>query len=312
MDPTQCEEEQALEAESLECILMDDLEVLSASVPRQYRVRVVPYVNGEGENYVAVKATFSIPPGYPDTKADVSVAAVKGLSTSQCQELERLMDQKATENEGMAMVYLLVDMIREWLIERNVAGATDGSMHAEMLKRMHMKEKDEKRAADTRAGEVASSASLSEEDALMRQKRLEGTPVTPESFLKWRTAFEAEMAACAEAKGGVGVAGKTGKAAGNGGAVKPSGKEMFLRHLAGTAEEDEEGAEEDEGGRLEVESELFEEEEDDSDFELESEDDEDESDYGDDSEESEESDAAATRKKGREKKGGDGLRGKKR
>lgn len=47
----------------------------------------------------------------------------------------------------MAMVYTLTDTIREWLLEHNIAGQ-DGSMHAEMLKRMHMKEKQKKKDED--------------------------------------------------------------------------------------------------------------------------------------------------------------------
>jgi len=324
MDAQQYDEEQAMEGESLECILMDDLEVLSATTPRQYKVRVLPFVNGEGENYVAVQATFSIPPTYPDVPAEVSVAAEKGLSSTQCDALEQMIGEKAIENVGMAMVYLLVEVIREWLVEHNIAGATDGSMHAEMLKRMHMKEKAQQRATDAeaRAADGAAGAQLSKEDELMRQRKLDGTPVTPETFMEWRAVFDAEMAAVAAKKAG-GVVG------GGGGRMvkativddrpeKPSGKQMFLMQLAGTAEEDEEAAQEDEeevgreGGKLEVDAGLFgegDDDEDDSDFELDSEDEEEdseeESEY-DSEEESEESDDGGKGKKG---KGGGGRKG---
>lgn len=97
---------------------------------------------------------------------------------------------------------------------------------------------------------------------------------------------------------------------------KPSGKQMFLMHLAGTADEDEDGAQEDEeatggeGGKLEVDAGLFDEgdDDDDSDFELDSEDEDensdDDSDYGCGGE-SEESDDGG---KGKSGKGGGGER----
>ncbi len=275
-----------MEAESLECILMDDLEVLSATIPRQYKVRVLPYVNGEGENHVGVQASFSIPPTYPDVPAEISVEAEKGLSSGQCEALERVVAEKAVENVGMPMVYLLVDAIREWLVEHNVAGDKHGSMHAEMLKRMHLKEKVKQREDEAQARATAGSAgALNEEDELMRQKRLEGTPVTPESFLEWRAVFEAEMEAVALKKtGGVKAAAVKGD-----GPEKPSGKEMFLRNLAGTAEEDEEAAQADEAEealakeRVEVNAALYDDDEDDSDFELDS---DEESDYSGESDES--------------------------
>ena len=99
---------------------------------------------------VGVKATFDIPPTYPDVPAAVTIEAEKGLSSSQTTELSAFAGSKALENVGMAMVYTLVDLVREWLAERNLAGQ-DGSMHAEMLKRVYMKEKEQQREKDAAA-----------------------------------------------------------------------------------------------------------------------------------------------------------------
>lgn len=99
---------------------------------------------------VGVKATFSIPPTYPDVPAAVAIEAEKGLSSAQTGELTAYAEGKALENVGMAMVYTLVDAVREWLAEHNIAGQ-DGSMHAEMLKRMHMKEKEKQRETEMAA-----------------------------------------------------------------------------------------------------------------------------------------------------------------
>lgn len=45
------EDEQAMEAEALEAILMDDVEIVSASSPREFHVQCVPHPNGDGENH---------------------------------------------------------------------------------------------------------------------------------------------------------------------------------------------------------------------------------------------------------------------
>lgn len=304
------EEEQTMEIESLECILMDDLEILSSTPPRQYRVKVLPYANGEGDNHVGVLATFSLPPTYPDVPAEVDIAPEKGLGSTQVATLQALIKSTALENVGMAMVYLLVDVIREWLVENNFAGQ-DGSMHAEMLKRMQIKEKEKQKATEKEEAKAKAAAggSLSEEDELQRQKRLEGTPVTPESFVEWRDKFEEEMAAKALAKAG------PQKEKIQTGPEKPTGKEMFLRHLAGTAEEDEEEAqvdEEEEARAMEVNAELFgvgdeDDDEDDSDFELDSdeeEDDDDDDDFEEEESSEESEDGGKGGGKGKGKKGG--------
>lgn len=167
---------------------------------------------------MGVKATFGIPPTYPDVAASVTIEAEKGLSSSQTSELTAFAESKALENVGMAMVYTLVDLLREWLAEHNLAGQ-DGSMHAEMLKRVYMKEKEQQREKDVaaavrveggcvvsclcghtsiggpdshliialqKARAAAIASGQDEEDELNRQKKLEGTAVTTEAFIAWR------------------------------------------------------------------------------------------------------------------------------
>ena len=86
-------------------------------------------------------------------------------------------------------------------------------MHAEMLKRMHVKEQQKKREDENAlvslgwyegippgsANDImilffgllhlqrtSNRNSAQNEEEMMRQKRLEGTAVTPESFMEWR------------------------------------------------------------------------------------------------------------------------------
>jgi len=58
-------------------------------------------------------------------------------------------------------------------------------------------------AAAAAAAGRSSGQALTEEEAeveRLRQKELDGTPVTPESFAEWRAKFEAETAPAKEAK----------------------------------------------------------------------------------------------------------------
>lgn len=40
-----------MEAETLEAILMDDVEITSRTSPREYQIKCIPHPNGEGENH---------------------------------------------------------------------------------------------------------------------------------------------------------------------------------------------------------------------------------------------------------------------
>lgn len=136
-------------------------------------------------------------------------------------------------------------------------------------------------AKPQKARAAAIASGQDEEDEMNRQKKLEGTAVTVEAFVAWRVrmysmhawlstamsgidrpvplrtranrcrstfihspqdAFEAELAAKQ------GSAAARAAAAAAAAAQKPTGKEMFMRNLAGTEEADEEAAKYDEEG----------------------------------------------------------------
>lgn len=104
---------------------------------------------------------------------------------------------------GAPCVYAVAERLREWLQAHNDPPGS-GSGYDEMLKRQRSK------AAGGGGGDGGSGggaysrqadpsmlhkrvASAGEEDEVLRSKRDDGTPVTPENFMAWLLKFEAEV-----------------------------------------------------------------------------------------------------------------------
>ena len=160
----------------------------------------------------------------PPTKQvpELAVVVLKGLNEAQAESLSAMARKTADENVGMAMLYTIADELKTWLIENN-APPQDDSMFATMQRRE--KERKAGGAAAARSGSSeegdgvgagggAKKAMTEEEEEAERnrQKILEGTAVTPESFAAWKAAFEAEM---------------SGSAAAEEVSLKPSGRSYF-------------------------------------------------------------------------------------
>ncbi|PWA82338.1 RWD domain-containing protein 1 [Artemisia annua] len=89
--------------------------------------------------------------------------STKGIQASDIKDLKEKLEQEASENLGMAMIYTLVTLVNEWFAERFAADiSNDNNQEA-------AEDKDE----------------ITEPH---------GEPVTVETFLAWRERFEAEMA----------------------------------------------------------------------------------------------------------------------
>ncbi|CAM9654179.1 unnamed protein product [Pylaiella littoralis] len=228
---TNHEEEQSMELEALEAIYADLFTVVSEK-PLEWKVHLEPTEGGEGEtNHVGIDFSCRIPERYPDEPPEVDVAGTKGLTPKQVEELLDLAKTQAEENVGMAMGYTIAEGLKEWLADNNVPSAVDGSMHGEMLRRMAEGDRDRRKVEEVKEAEAKARAEDEEDDETIRRRRqADGTPVTIASFAAWKAAFDSEM------RGGKAVAEDLV-------AKKPSGKEMFVRHLV--VEEVEEAQEED-------------------------------------------------------------------
>ncbi|KAK7844893.1 rwd domain-containing protein 1 [Quercus suber] len=135
-------QEQEMEIEALEAILMDDFKEIHSSESglntsnRCFQIKVIP---------------------------QFSFSSLRGIHTEDLRILKENLEQEASENLGMAMVYTLVSSAKEWLSERY--------------------------GEDTNA-EDAEAEEATKDDVIIPH----GEPVTVETFLAWRERFEAELA----------------------------------------------------------------------------------------------------------------------
>ena len=102
----------------------------------------------------------------------------------------------AEQNLGMPLIYTVAEGIREWLTENNVK-PSDGSAFDEMMRRKAGKDTSKYNTSSALSREadpsiIRKTVYTEEENEVVRRKR-DGTPVTPEAFLAWRTKFDAEM-----------------------------------------------------------------------------------------------------------------------
>ncbi|CAK9779451.1 RWD-domain-containing protein [Cutaneotrichosporon oleaginosum] len=154
------------EFEVLESIFPDELEKLG---PTQVRIRVEPEEEVTGHPLCAA-LVVSYPPTYPDVIPDLALEEtdVGELRDGEADAVVAQLNGVAEESLGMAMTFTLATAAREALSALIVA------------RQVREKEEDDAR---TRAYEEAEAA------------KTKGTPVTRESYEKWRTAFLAELAA---------------------------------------------------------------------------------------------------------------------
>ena len=123
------------------------------------------------------------------------------------------------ENIGMPLLYSLCEAVKEYLVENNKPKG-DGSVHEEIMKKMAaQREKEaEKEEEEAKRKEVSSpccwfrmlslDGALRCQEAVLFQRRKEGTPVTPETFAEWQAKFLKEMSEIAPKRVLEGVSGR--------------------------------------------------------------------------------------------------------
>lgn len=166
------EQEQEMELEALQSILMDDIKEIDPSesgidtTARCFEILLSPQDDDFDEAArvpVQMALIFAHTEKYPDEPPLVNVKSVRGIKPEDLTSLKEKLEQEATENLGMAMVYTLLDSAKEWLTEKYGQNAGDGES-----------EENEEPA----------------EEVIVPH----GEAVTVESFMAWRERFEAELA----------------------------------------------------------------------------------------------------------------------
>lgn len=235
-------EEQAEEIEALQAIYVDEFEFLEGcdegTPPFKFRIKLIPNPDG-GDNFVALDLLCEMPESYPEECGpDITIDIKKGISEKQKPEIEELIQTQATDNIGMASMYVIAEAVREWLVDNNVEGQ-DGSMYAEMMRRMQQKDVEKKKIDTKRANALLADSEKSaavgpdkEEEERIR-KRQAGTAMSVEAFEAWKIAFDKEMsekaAAAAKLDKNITIMTEEEKAEYY---AKPTGKQLFLTNKA--------------------------------------------------------------------------------
>ncbi|KAL8232417.1 hypothetical protein R6Q57_002195 [Mikania cordata] len=166
-------QEQEMEIEALEAILMDEFQEIHPSESglntsnRCFQITLSPQDDETDESSttpaVLLGLIFSHTEKYPDEIPLLNVRSIRGIHTSDLKVLKEKLEQEASENLGMAMIYTLVSSAKDWLSERFAQNADDDDNDEDVA------EKDEVIVPH-------------------------GEPVTIDTFLAWRERFEAELA----------------------------------------------------------------------------------------------------------------------
>ncbi|ODN03770.1 RWD domain-containing protein 1 [Orchesella cincta] len=164
-------EEQQSELEALEAIYPSEYTILSDDPVSFTIITRTAEFEDTGDGYTAL-LKFTFTPKYPEEIPEIEVVPSEeddqtNLEPEECEDLVRVLAEQAEENTGMAMVFTLVSAALEWLNERWDASIQEKEA-AEEKKRMQEEEEE--------------------------HKRFEGTRVTIQTFIEWKTKFDAEMA----------------------------------------------------------------------------------------------------------------------
>lgn len=184
-------EEQNTEVEALESIYGDELEILATEPYHNFTIKVSVQNHDPHEDDpidLSVVLGFTYTEKYPDQAPVMEVIdCTDNLDGQQITILTDLLQDQAEENLGMVMIFTLISAVQERL-----------NLMVDEMKQFRIDEADRKKREDEEA----------------EMKRFEGTRVTIETFLTWKTKFEAEMSSLK----------KNVKA----GDRRPTGRELFM------------------------------------------------------------------------------------
>ncbi|KAI3712001.1 hypothetical protein L1987_70550 [Smallanthus sonchifolius] len=163
-------QEQEMEIEALTAILVDEFEEIHPSESglytsnRCFQIKIsLQDDETESTDTVQLGLIFSHTDKYPDEIPLLNLKSIKGILASDLNVLKEKLEQEASENLGMAMIYSLVTSSKEWIAERF--------------------------AQDTGYYNIQDETADKDEIIVPH-----GEPVTLETFLAWRERFEAELA----------------------------------------------------------------------------------------------------------------------
>lgn len=196
-------EEQELELEALESIFQDEylrLEDINGEI--YFKITIKPFFDdvsvSELLRELFLDLTFSLPASYPDVSPKIDIFedtnghknCIFFLNSNILMVLLKDIEPEVESNLGFPMVFNLIELIKDKLNEmrseledalemKNLEHSNDGSMHSQMLIKQKQKELEEKQ-------EISQEQTRTESEA---KKYESHTPVTLESFLRWKNEF---------------------------------------------------------------------------------------------------------------------------
>ena len=219
---TDYQEEQANEIEALESIYPEEFTLIETTPTHCFQLPLHAEADPPAEDEVSCILKFTYTKTYPDAAPVMEVEESDNLNEDDIQAIQELLKEQAEENLGMVMIFTLISAVQEKLTD---------------IANMIATRREEEREEELRKIEEA------------ERKKFEGTRVTIETFLAWRTKFDAEMD---EIKRQKGVAKKE--------ETKLTGKELFMKD--NTLDDSDVKFFEEEGDTVHVDESLFEDMED--------------------------------------------------
>lgn len=131
-------EEQEMEAEALQAIFDEQFEMSDG----KWSIQIYPETGDEDEmeelNNVGCKLIVELPEAYPDDEGAIpmfQIEILKGLAEEHIELLKNLASEEAVANAGSPSIFAVAERLKEWLLDNNVKGLDDVSMHAQMMRK---------------------------------------------------------------------------------------------------------------------------------------------------------------------------------
>jgi hypothetical protein len=149
------------ELEALEAIFMEELTV--SDDKKKIFLRILPF-DDDSMNNVGIKMELAIPEEYPEVIPGITLHSIKGVTGRALNDLEATLKQEGTSHLGEPMIFIFAEIIKNWL--------GDNNNEEEQLSLLSLKSKKIEEKANYK----------------------EGTPVTVDTYEAWWSSFKAETA----------------------------------------------------------------------------------------------------------------------
>uniref|UniRef100_A0A6M2E527 RWD domain-containing protein n=1 Tax=Amblyomma tuberculatum TaxID=48802 RepID=A0A6M2E527_9ACAR len=164
---TDFQEEQKNEIEALESIYPSELEIVETDPYHAFTIDIKADASeGPEDEQMSVKLKFTYVPRYPEEGPLIEAVEYENMTEEDIDALMTILKEQVQENVGMVMIFTLVSASTEWL-----------NQHTETVKFNKAEAKRIQKEKDEEAERV----------------KFEGTRVTVESFLAWKSKFDAEL-----------------------------------------------------------------------------------------------------------------------